>query len=192
MQIETRPNKKEIAFLSLSYNRFYDIFDEAMQDEFWSIPEQERFFKIMQAFLIYGELLNYEPIQWTIEEIKKRRPPMEGEIGSEVFKFIRNTITHFPFYSSWDSVWINKDLVNWDAEGRSIDRFLKKYSSKNSVKYRLWEEDKKRMTYLSINFPKGYQSNSKIYLKDILSEKEGVKFSLSLMRSILDTQVERQ
>ena len=45
------------------------------------------------------------------------------------------------------------------------------------------------MTYISINFPKQYDGN-KIYLSEILSEKDGVKFSLIMMRNILNTQVE--
>jgi len=46
------------------------------------------------------------------------------------------------------------------------------------------------MTYLSINFPERYEDNTKIYLKDIVSEKDGIKFCFILMKKILDTQVE--
>lgn len=46
------------------------------------------------------------------------------------------------------------------------------------------------MTYLSINFPEDYEKDNKIYLKEIISEKEGVKFSFILMKQILDTQIE--
>ena len=42
---------------------------------------------------------------------------------------------------------------------------------------------------MSICFPEQYDEN-KIYLKDIISEKDGVKFSLIMMRNILNTQVE--
>ena len=45
------------------------------------------------------------------------------------------------------------------------------------------------MTYMSINFPLEYGEN-RIYLKDMLSEKDGVKFCLIMMRQILNTQVE--
>lgn len=45
------------------------------------------------------------------------------------------------------------------------------------------------MTYLCINFPDTY-GDDKIYLKDILGEKVGVKFSFIMMRNILNTQVE--
>jgi hypothetical protein len=47
------------------------------------------------------------------------------------------------------------------------------------------------MTYLSVNFPKKYLEDNKIYLKEILSEQEGVKFSFILMRKILDSQIEK-
>lgn len=187
---EFRPNDAEKQFLSLAYNRFYNLFEEVMDDSFWSKNDWERFTKIQQAFSIYAELLNYEPIKWIIEKLKTARPPMEAEIGSELFKFIRNIISHFPFFESWDDVWISKPIVNWYKEGQTIDRFLTKYVNKDEVKYRFWEEDKKQMTYLTISFPKEYTGDSKIFLKDIITEKEGVKFSFVLMKGILDTQVE--
>jgi len=58
------------------------------------------------------------------------------------------------------------------------------------VKFRFWESNKNGMTYLSINFPQEYDNESKIYLKDLITEKEGIKFSFILMRKIIDTQVE--
>lgn len=185
-----RPTNSEVQFLTLAYNRFYDLFEEVMKDDFWDKSEWERYSKIKQAYLIYAELLNYEPIKWVIEKIKTARPPMEAEIGSELFKFVRNVISHFPFFSKWDDVWVNKSIVNWNKNGQSIDKFLNKYEGKQEVKYRFWEEDKKRMTYLTISFPKEYSELSKIYLKDIISEKEGVKFSFILMKQIINTQVE--
>lgn len=187
---ELRPNKAEIEFLTLAYNRFYDIFDEVMCDSFWGKNEWYRFSIIKDGFTIYGELLNYPPIRWIIEHMKKTRPPLEAEIASDLFKFIRNVVIHFPFFRSWNEVWISKSIVNWHKKGLFIDRFLTKYKGRGIVKYRFWEAQKKRMTYLSINFPKKYDENTKIYLRDILSEKEGMKFSFVMMRKILDTQVE--
>lgn len=189
MENELRPNKAELEFLTLAYNRFYDIFEEIMDDSFWEKDSWYRFSKTKEGFTVYSELLNYEPIKWVIEHIKKVRPPMEAEIGSELFKVIRNIINHFPFFNSWGEVWINKSIVNWYKEGQSIDQFIEKYKGKDVVKYRFWEAEKKKMTYVSINFPKNYDSNTKIFLKDILSEKEGIKFSFILMKQILDTQV---
>ena len=187
--MEKRPTKAEELFLSLAFNRFYDLFGEVMEDGFWEKEPWYRFSKVSHAFAVYAELLAYEPFEYVLEAMKKQRPPMESEIGGPLFKFVRNVLAHFPLFETWDEVWISKELVNWQKEGLTIDRFLKKFSGHKEVKYRFWELEKKKMTYLNIRFPKEYDEN-KIYLKDIISEKEGVKFSFIMMRQILNTQVE--
>jgi len=187
---ELRPNRVEKEFLGLAYNKFYDIYEEILSDDFWKRDAYYRFSRIKDAFSIYTELLNYPPIEWVIEYLKNNRPPMEAEIGSELFKFVRNVVVHFPFFESWEKVWISKDIINWHKEGQSIDKFLKKYEGHEPVKYRFWEAEKKKMTYITINFPKGYTEGEKIFLQDVLSEKDGIKFSFILMKKILDTQVE--
>lgn len=187
--MKMRPNKSEELFLSLGYNRFYDLFDEIMEDGFWEKDDWYRFSKVSNIFSVYAELLTYEPLKYVLEALKKQRPPMESEIGGPLFKFIRNVIAHFPIFETWDDVWVSKELVNWQKEGLTIDQFLKKYTGHKVVKYRFWEAEKKQMTYMSIRFPEEYEDN-KIYLNDMLSEKDGVKFSLIMMRQILSTQVD--
>lgn len=186
---DLRPNKSELLVLNLAYNKFFDIFEELMLDNFWDKNPKYRFNKIKQGFLVYSELLYYEPIQWVLKEIKKSRPPEEGEIADELFRFIRNVLAHFPFFDTWDEVWISFLVINWNKDGQFIDKFLLKNKAREPIKYRFWEGDKKLMTYLSINFPKEYKENSKIFLKDMVSEKEGVKFSYILMKKVLDSQV---
>ncbi|MFT5427004.1 MAG: hypothetical protein ACI9ZT_001953 [Gammaproteobacteria bacterium] len=187
--MEMRPNKPEELFLSLAYNRFYDLFDEIIEDDFWEKEDWYRFTKVSNIFAVYAELLTYEPFKHVLEALKRQRPPMESEIGGPLFKFVRNILAHFPVFETWDDVWISKELVNWQREGLTIDQFLKKYSGHEVIKYRFWEAEKKHMTYMSIQFPQEYEDN-KIYLKDMISEKDGVKFSLIMMRQILNTQVE--
>ena len=187
---ELRSNKAEIEFLTLSYNRFYDIFEEVLEDSFWEKDSWYRFSKIKEVFAVYSELLHYEPINWVIEQIKEKRPPMEAEIGSELFKFIRNIVIHMPLFESWDDVWFNKNIINWYKKGQFIDKFLRRYKGHEPVKYRFWEARKRKMTYISINFPNEYENNEKIFLKNILSEKEGIKISLIFMKKIIDTQID--
>ncbi|MFY0803582.1 hypothetical protein [Peribacillus frigoritolerans] len=184
------PNEAEIEFLNLAYNKFYDIYDDVFTDEFWDKDEFYRFSKVKMVFSIYAEIINYEPLRWTIKLIKDNRPPMEAEIASDLFKFIRNILAHFPFFDTWNSVWINSLLVNWYKKGLTIDKFLIKYEGHKEIKYRYWEEKRKLMTNITISFPKKYSGGAQVYLKDILTEKEGVKFALILMKKVLNTQVE--
>jgi len=93
---EIRPSPAEKEFLTLAYNRFYDLFDEITSDEFWESNEKYRFNQFKSVFSIYTELLKYEPIKWVIEYLKKHRPPMEAEIGSELFGVIWNIVYSVP------------------------------------------------------------------------------------------------
>lgn len=74
-------------------------------------------------------------------------------------------------------------------EGLSIDKFFNEHKDKDVVKYRFWEPHNRKMTYITISFPKNYDNNAKIFLKDIITEKDGVKFSFILMNKILETQL---
>ncbi|MDD3106454.1 MAG: hypothetical protein PHP65_01430 [Bacilli bacterium] len=189
-----KPDLREISALSLFYNRFYDLFDEITNDAFYNIDSNIRLFKLREAFSIYKELLEYEPIKEYLEWMKKGgRPILEGIIADDLFSFIRNLLLHFPLFDSWDSVYINKQLATWSKIGQ-IDKFLTKCTNikidgKGELKYRIWEKEKKEMTYFSVVFPEQYDENN-IYLKDIISEKVGMKFCLALMREVLDKQVE--
>ena len=188
---ESRPNEAEREFLILAYNRFYGLYDEIKSESFWEKDAWYRFYKIRDAFLVYAEILHYPPMQWVFEKIEKTRPPIEAEIGRGLFKLIRNIMAHMPFFEAWNDTWISKNLVNWYKDGQAIDKFLKEHEGKGEIKFRYWIPDKKKMVYLSIHFPADYASNKKIFLKDILEEKEGVSFAVSYMRNIIDTQVEK-
>ena len=185
-----KPNKSELKFLKLAYTRFYDLYEIITHDDFFETDKEIRFFYINNIVSVYSELLSYEPIQCIIELIKHKRPPMEAEISSELLKFIRNILVHFPLFSCWDDVWINSDIVQWAKKDGFINKFLSKYAGHNEIKYRMWIPSKKKMIYVDINFPKEYKNN-KIYLKDIVNEKQGVIFLCGLMKNILDTQLEK-
>lgn len=124
---------------------------------------------------------------------KGGRPHFEGIIADDLFSFIRNLLLHFPIFDTWDEVYITKNLATWSKVGQ-IDKFLNKciklkIDSKGTVKYRIWEEKKQKMTYFNVNFPKKYDDNN-IYLKDIIAEEVGTKFCMALIWEILDKQVE--
>jgi len=189
-----KPNKSELEALNLFYNRFYDLYNEIISNDFLLNDPKVRFYKIREIFTVYKELLSYEPIKYYVNYVKNGgRPSLEGVIIDDLFSFIRNTLSHFPVFDDWNSVYINKNLATWIKPGM-IDKFLMKcikikINGKGIVKYRIWEKDKKKMTYISVNLPEKYDANN-IYLKDIISEENGLKLCVSFMKQVLDTQVE--
>ena len=48
-----------------------------------------------------------------------------------------------------------------------------------------------QMAYISINFPSQYSKDEKVFLKNVLAEKDRVRFSAILIKKILVTQVEK-
>lgn len=187
-----RPDQKDLEVLNLFYNRFYDLYEEINSDIFFDTEATMRFYKIREIFSVYKELLKYDPIKDYLTYIKSwGRPPLEGFIVDDLFSFIRNLLSHFPIFNNWNEVYINKNLATW-IKSWMIDRFISKSTKikidgKGNIKYRIWEKDKKKMTYISVNLPEQYVNN--IYLKDIISERHGVKFCIAFMKQILDTQI---
>lgn len=191
---DIKPNKKEKAVLSLFYSRFYDLYDELSDESFLEKDPGYRFLKIKEIFSVYKELLNYEPIKHHLDYLKNGgRPPLEGFIVDDLFSFVRNVLLHFPIFDKWEDVYISKELATWSKVG-TIHKFLSKSTGikidgKGTIKYRIWENSKKLMTYISINLPEKYDDLNKLFLKDIISEKEGVKLCICFMKKIIDTQV---
>jgi len=185
-----KPSEQELVFLTQAYNFFYDICEEMRSESFWQKDPYYRFSRVRDAFLVYSEVLEYEPVGYFLEALKKARPPMEAELSKEFFLFIRNLLIHFPFFKSWDEVLFNKGLINWSKPGRTIDKFLAKFAGHDFVKYRIWDAENKKFEYVTISFPKVYGEGTEIMLKTFMPEREGMIFSMSLMRIVLDSQVE--
>lgn len=191
---QLRPNEQEKEALTLFYNRFYALFDEITDDVFLTKPAKIRFLTLKEAFSVYKEVLSYEPIKDYLRWMKAGgRPIFDGIIADDLFSFIRNLLLHFPIFDTWDDVYITKDLATWVKSGQ-INTFLKRchgyqIDGQGSIKYRIWEEKTQKMAYFSVNFPEQYEQK-RIYLKDIITEEVGSKFCMTLMRKILDSQVE--
>ncbi len=81
MDNKNKPSSSEIQFLTLAYNRFYDLYDEVMDDSFWTKTDWERFSKIKQAYTIHVELLHYEPIKWVIKKLKQKDLQWSQKLG---------------------------------------------------------------------------------------------------------------
>lgn len=181
------PTREEEHFLKLGYNRFLDLYDEIMTDSFWRRKPETRLHAIKDIFSVYTELIQYEPLRYILE--KNPRPHYQT-VGKDLMKFIRNILFHFPFYTKWSDIVFNKSLIlTFNTSNSSIDKFLTRPQSEE-IKYRFWEEKTKKMTYIAVKIPDNYQTGDEVRLKDIVSEKDGVKFCLIFMHGVLMSQVE--
>jgi len=186
MKEPSHPTEDEVDFLNLSFNRFLDLFAEIMPDEFWDKPDHVRFCKTKDLFAVYSEVLKYPPMQWVIEANKR---PNFSDVGKDLFTFVRHVLMHFPFFERWDDVWIKQSMVNlYSSRPQFIHRFLSENEGNGPLKYRFWEEKPRKMTYISVSFPSNYTAGEKVFLHDIIPEKEGVKFSAIFMWNIMKVQ----
>ena len=182
-----KPNNKEYQFLNLAYGKFFELTDKISNENFWKNSPEIRLLYIKDLISIYTELLNYEPIQYFIEELKEKRPSLEAEISSDLLKFIRNIFVHFPVFKSWNEIYINLDLCTWNKSTGYITKFIDKYEKKDFLKYRTWQPKEKKMVYIDINFPT--LLNKKIYLKDLIEEHNGTIFLIAVMSNVLKSQL---
>jgi hypothetical protein len=180
---DLKPNTAEHAFLSLGYNRFLNLFKEIENKNFWEQSPLYRFHRIRDTFAVYTELIQYEALERVLDT-KKTSRPIENDLGERLFFFVRNLLAHFPLFDSWDAVTIDQQLATWEQRGQ-IHKFLTEFENKPQVKYRFFDPAAKEFIYISINFPSDYSENRPIKLNSILTEHEGVRFSIRLMLSIL-------
>jgi hypothetical protein len=103
--------------------------------------------------------------------------------------FLRNILLHFPYFDSWEQVGFDKALITSLESSGTIDKFLE-LEHREDLKYRFWESDKKRMTYIKVNLNTGYSKGEFVWLKEIIPEKNGIKFLAIFMHGVLMTQVE--
>ena len=187
LMTQIHPTKDEEAYLRIGYSRFLDLYDEIMVESFWHRKPTTRLYIIKDIFSIYNELIQYEPLRFAL--VSNPRPNYLT-VGKELMKFVRNLLLHFPFFTKWSEIVFSKSLIlTFDNTNSSIHKFLSKsYSDK--IKYRFWEESIKQMTYVTISLSGEYQSGKEVFLKDIVSEKDGVKFCVVFMHSVLMSQVE--
>lgn len=181
------PTTIEQEFLDKGYNRFLDLYEHIMSDNFWRKKAEIRLCLIKDIFSVYTEIIQYEPIRHLITNSKR---PHYQLVGKDLMKFVRNITLHFPFFERWDEIKFTRSLIlTFKSGNSSIDTFLRKASSEE-IKYRYMESNRKRMTYISIRIPSDYIEGKEVYMKQIISEKEGVKFCILLMREILMSEVE--
>lgn len=62
-----RPNEKEIEALNMFYERFYQLYDEILDEDFTEKEPEIRFYMLKEAFSLYKEISNYEPLKYYLK-----------------------------------------------------------------------------------------------------------------------------
>jgi hypothetical protein len=187
---KNKPTKKELIFLNLAYDRFYDIY-EKIEDKKNLLNPEDKFSYLINIFQIYSECLRYEPVKFFLKFLEEKQPP-SSFIALKYFEVIRHILVHFPFFDKWDDVCFTRDLILWSGKHSKIDSFLLEgEKSDTEHRWRIWDYYKKEMKYdYNIRFPENYSQNSKIYLKDLIDEEKGVEISLLMIKKVFESQVE--
>jgi len=183
-----KPNDKKLKFLNFAYNNFYDIYNEYFDNT--KLTPKEKYQLIVRALSIYSECLKYEPISYYLKYLSVTRPA--GDIASlRFFEIIRHILVHFPFFTEWNEVSFNRDLILWNNKHSKIDEFLLEVEGREGFKWRIWDNKKKKMRYgFEIKFPSKYKNNNLIYLKDLIDEKRGIEICFIMIKKVLGSQVE--
>lgn len=107
----------------------------------------------------------------------------------ETFQMIRNLIIHFPFFKSWDDIYINYSILNWNNPTSRI-KSIQKYFDDNKGKRMIYKvytrlgDNWRHEHTIDFIVPALYK-NKKVYLKDIISADD-MFWTFSLIDSLLE------
>lgn len=181
---QIHPTNNELKLLEMGYDRFLDLYEEIMSDHFWRKSPPYRLLKIKDMCAVYVELIKYPPINHALSSATR---PHYKLVGKEFTAFLRNLLLHFPFFNKWSDIGFDKSFITTFESTGSIDRFLSRNHPEH-VKFRFWESSKKQMTYVHINLGTKYSDGEYVWLRNIVPEREGVKFLCVFMRDVIMTQ----
>jgi hypothetical protein len=183
---EIHPTSEELRLLKIGYSRFLDLYTEIIDDEFLKKHAGYRLRGIKDICTVYTELLKYPPLADVFVTETRQNYSL---IGKEFILFLRNVLLHFPYFEKWSEIGFDQSLITTFERTGSIDKFLSKNHPGN-LKYRFWNADVKKMTYVQVHLDTKYNEGEFVKLADIISERDGIKFLCIFMKDILMTQVE--
>ena len=121
--------------------------------------------------LITELLSNKETKQIFIE--KSNESTVNGEnndVKIEFFEAIRNILIHFPFFKSWNEVFICKEMLKWNREkDGEIIKFFNKNKNKN-IKYTIFTKQDgqwKEKHIVNVYIPE-LPDSERLYIKDVI------------------------
>jgi hypothetical protein len=183
------PTIQEYNFLELAYARFEKIWQIYTKGDFYAQSAEYRFFCLKDAFSIYSEVITYQPLRDYLCGLEIAKNNHWNILNVDLPKVVRNIILHFPFFTKWEDVYINKALATWNNLNSTIDKFFEKHKGAESIIINA-ETEMDPSYEIRIHFPAQYNYITNIYLKDIINEETGIDLFLTLMKTAMFSQLE--
>jgi len=154
-----------------------------------NLDEYEKFDIIKSASELINELLEDKKTneKFTSLILESKINGADAKLKLETFNMIRNLISHFPFFKSWEEVIITKEILMWNnPSGQSIVKYFSSPEPRN-ISYKIytrgpydsWDEKKT----ISILIPTFIEEKVIILSKFISAEN--VLWTFCLIDSLL-------
>lgn len=175
------------AFFKNCLGRFTRLLPEIDGEKFWRREAHERFGRIKDVFSLYAEIFKVPVVKAVDAEYARGKKPPQQIACRKLLLVLRHLFAHFPHFECWNDIYFCREMVTWDTAGANgaIEKFFRDPPFESVTKFRIWHGELKKFTYFSVSIPTDYTSNRTIFLKEIMSEKEGVQFSIHMMADVI-------
>lgn len=179
--VRNQLNEYQVEFIEKCYQRIFYI-EKSLDFAETSAPIRLLYLK--ELFTIFEEL---HKIKFTRSNEGKIDPNDLEKLDQLklVMGFIRNVLSHFPLFNTWDDIEISQEfsLGMGGPKNGKIYKFLSHDPKRIPVAFRLtYIDDSTRQA--NIHYPQHLKSSDRIYLKDIVSEQDGALIILNIMSHI--------
>lgn len=151
-----------------------DLYGIIIYGNYCPVDDAEKFTLLRKISILFNELLGDKDNKLSFNELLSSTvvDKEQFEAKSSTFLMIRHLLVHFPIFETWDSIFITKNLLNWNNDNRkgAIEKYFSKYSGK-TLKFSIYTRvdyhfDKTRDFDISV--PQIHNSKQR-YIKDFLS-----------------------
>jgi len=179
--VEKQLNSHQIRFIKMAYQRIFFI-EKNLDYEI--TPPHIRLLYLKELFTIFEELHKIKFARSNEGKMSLQTKQTLDEMKL-IVAFIRNVVSHFPLFNTWDDIWISQDfsVKMGGTERGKIFKFLKHNEQRIPIAVQvIYKNNSVRQA--NFNYPQHLEQHQVVYLKDIISEEDGAIIVLAIMSEI--------
>lgn len=178
IDVEKQLKEHQVQYIKLAFQRISFIENNI---DFEATPPHIRLLYLKELFTIFEELHKIEFIRSNEGKMSLQTQQTLNDMKL-IVAFIRNVLSHFPLFNTWDDIWISQDFSTamGGTERGKIFKFLKHNDERIPLAVRVTYNDG-TIIQANFNYPQNIKPDQIIYLKDIIDEKDGARIVLSIM-----------